>query len=277
MFITGRNLFQKAIIQSGSALGTWSTTSDPLRYAKELAERFNCSQPTPAFPLSTGLLQCLKQVPVETLIRADIRAPKYFSSFGPTVDKRSVLPTDIRRLMSKPGECVFANIRLLLGVTRNEGFIYFSEREVDDGISGDRYHQMLRTYVQNVYSYHRQYIYDILVHQYTAWDRSSDATVLRDSMMELIGDGQQVAPVIEMAQLHARVPNAPTYVYSFNYPTRLDAYPRWAGGIHGDDMAFVFGAPLTDGIDPFPSVYTRSDRFLAETVLRYWTNFIKTG
>jgi len=95
--------------------------------------------------------------------------------------------------------------------------------------------------------------------------------------MELIGDGQYVAPVIEAAQLHARLGGAATYVYSFNYPSRLDAYPRWASGVHGDDLMFVFGAPLTDGVEPFPSVYSRSDRTLAETVLKYWTNFIRTG
>ena len=117
----------------------------------------------------------------------------------------------------------------------------------------------------------------------TCWSTSTrtgtDPTTpaaFRDSMMELIGDGQYVAPVIDTAQLHARL-GAPTYLYSFNYPARLDAYPRWAGGVHGDDLSFVFGAPLTDGIDPFSSIYTRSDKLLAETVLKYWTNFIKTG
>lgn len=58
---------------------------------------------------------------------------------------------------------------------------------------------------------------------------------------------------------------------------RADAYPRWAGGVHGDELMFVFGAPLTDGIYPFPSTYSRSDKALAESVLTYWINFIKTG
>lgn len=117
---------------------------------------------------------------------------------------------------------------------------------------------------------------------------------MRDVVMELLGDGQYVAPLIETAQLHARLGGAPTYLYSFNHPqasspSRPSNYPSpgrdhaggrsvpGGGGAHGDDLMFVFGAPLTDGLEPFPSVYGRADRALSETVLKYWTNFIRTG
>ena len=58
---------------------------------------------------------------------------------------------------------------------------------------------------------------------------------------------------------------------------RIQVHPHLAGGLHGDDLMYVFGAPLTDGIDPFTSTFTRTDKLLAETIMRYWTNFIKTG
>jgi len=88
-----------------------------------------------------------------------------------------------------------------------------------------------------------------------------------------------------------------TYMYCFGYPTRFDVYPRWADGVHGDDLAYVFGAPLAGlgavtaggavpvgwtgaggtSIDPFPSMYTRADRSLSELVMGYWAGFIRTG
>lgn len=41
---------------------------------------------------------------------------------------------------------------------------------------------------------------------------------------------------------------------------------------------YALGAPVGDGIDPFPSVsFSRHDRLVSETVMKYWTNFIKTG
>jgi len=89
-----------------------------------------------------------------------------------------------------------------------------------------------------------------------------------------------VAPAIELAQFHSRhcSDTSSTYVYMFAAPSRLDtSYPRWLHGASDDDLAYVFGAPLTDGVDPFPSGYSRSDRALAEAMLKYWSNFVKTG
>lgn len=48
--------------------------------------------------------------------------------------------------------------------------------------------------------------------------------------------------------------------------------------LHSEDLAYAFGAPLVDGLSPFTSSgFARADRVFSELVLRYWTNFIKTG
>lgn len=48
--------------------------------------------------------------------------------------------------------------------------------------------------------------------------------------------------------------------------------------LRSEDLAYAFGAPLVDGLAPFSaSGFTRADRVFSELVLRYWTNFIKTG
>lgn len=311
---SGRNLFQRAILHSGSALATWSIATDTLRYTKHLAARLNCSDFWDESS-SVRFLQCLKLLPVDDLINVDAvgataapvgvdgggggyvdsspylgSPPRYLTAVGPTIDHRSVLPSVVRDLMTKYSESVFATTQLLLGVTRNEGVVYLTQRELEQGVAGDRMRRTVRTYVQNVFDYHRQSIFDVLLHQYSDWERPastaggglggggrSDPTAARDALTELLGDGQTVAPMVELAQFHARIGGAVTYFYAFNQPPRLDAYPRWAGGVHGDDLAYVFGAPLTDGTDPFPATYTRSDRTLAETTMRYWTNFIRTG
>jgi len=47
---------------------------------------------------------------------------------------------------------------------------------------------------------------------------------------------------------------------------------------YSEDMSYAFGAPITDGLDPFSATsYSRGDKLFSETVLKYWTNFIKTG
>jgi len=48
--------------------------------------------------------------------------------------------------------------------------------------------------------------------------------------------------------------------------------------LHSEDLAYAFGAPLVDGLTPFSaSGFTRADRVFSGLLLRYWTNFIKTG
>ena len=51
-----------------------------------------------------------------------------------------------------------------------------------------------------------------------------------------------------------------------------------AGATYNEDMSYVFGAPITDGLDPFSAAsYSRGEKSFSENVLKYWTNFIKTG
>ncbi|CAH1781719.1 unnamed protein product [Owenia fusiformis] len=265
------NLFKNAILLSGSALTTWAISHDPLHYTKRLADKVNCSH---ALDDSRRLLLCFKDIPYKDLVKAQIKPPKYFTGFGPVVDRRTVLPKDVERLMKKPIS-TFGDSNVLLGVMRNEGFMYFNQDEIEHGITESRKRKIVRTYIRNIYKYHKQKIYDILSHHYTDYERHRDPKAIRDSVMDMLSDGQYVTPMMEVAEYHSRWNN--TYFYGFSYPSRMDSYPRWAGGVDGDDLLYIFGAPLADGIDPFQSVYTRSERMLAEAIMRFWSNFVKTG
>jgi len=148
----GRNLFQRAIIQSGTALGTWSTVADPWTYARRLAEAVNCSLPGLTSPSAVNIMRCFKHVPANELVKPVIRAPKYFSAFGPTVDYRSVLPYNLRKLMSKSSDSVFAGTKLLIGVVKNEGLFYFNQRIIDEGLTSDQLRKVLYKLVRMCFS-----------------------------------------------------------------------------------------------------------------------------
>jgi len=145
--------------------------------------------------------------------------------------------------------------------------------------------------LQNVYDYHRQSIYDIVVHQYSDWDHVTasnwdrtdkhGAAFNRESLAALLGDALVVAPVVAMATFHARHsrPGVATYLYEFNQPVaHPDAYRRWATGTPGDELLYVLGAPLTvKSLQPFQArVYARGERLMSLSVVRYWSNFAKT-
>lgn len=49
------------------------------------------------------------------------------------------------------------------------------------------------------------------------------------------------------------------------------------GTVHGEDLPYVFGAPLVEGFSHFPRNYTKSEVALSEAVMIFWSNFARTG
>jgi neuroligin len=181
-----------------------------LKYTKDLADAVNCSQ---YWGSSDRVVQCLKAKTGDELISADIKAPKYYTAFGPVIDKRSFLPHDVEILMKK-SISVFGDTSIMLGVMKNEGFLYFTQQEVDEGVTELRRDKIIRTYVRNVYKYHRQKIFEILMHHYTDWERPRNPEIIRDNLMELLGDAQMIAPLVQLTHYHASHPGS-TFLYSF--------------------------------------------------------------
>lgn len=49
------------------------------------------------------------------------------------------------------------------------------------------------------------------------------------------------------------------------------------GCIHGEDLPYIFGAPLVGGFNQFPRNYTKSETTLSEIVMLLWANFTRSG
>ncbi|KAJ8956949.1 hypothetical protein NQ318_014369 [Aromia moschata] len=54
-------------------------------------------------------------------------------------------------------------------------------------------------------------------------------------------------------------------------------YWRGRGCIHGEELPYLFGAPLVGGFMHFSRNYTKSEVVLSETTMIYWSNFARTG
>lgn len=74
----------------------------------------------------------------------------------------------------------------MFGITKNEAYSYLKQQEIHKGVSDFRKTQIVRTYVQNVYRYHRQKIYEILDHAYTDWTQTADPMSNRNNVLELL-------------------------------------------------------------------------------------------
>lgn len=266
------------MLLSGSALSRWAIVDDPLRSAARLTASVNCSMAH--LPDHAAVVSCLKAVPADVLSAVTVSSPKYLSPFGPVVDRRTVLASDVDYLMKKATMEApsFEKTALLVGLSNVQDCAsYLGRRETEEGVSFGRRSAFIRTFVQNLFRYHRQKLYDTLDYHYTNWERRRDPQVIRDGLLELLSDGLYLAPAVEMSRYHAVLPDAaPSFVYSFQSP--FGALGWTSGGwSRGSELAFLLGAPLVNGVSPFAAVYTPQEKALAEFGLRCWTNFINFG
>lgn len=126
-----------------------------------------------------------------------------------------------------------------------------------------------------------------VVNEYTDWERTSQHPInTRDAAVAALSDAQFVAPLVHTGDLLAPLPALPgqqksggpkCYFYVFDYQTKDGDYPQRMGSVHGEDLPYVFGAPLVDGFSHFPRNYTKSEVALSEALMVFWSNFARTG
>ncbi|XP_034117843.2 neuroligin-1 isoform X1 [Drosophila albomicans] len=339
-----RGLFHRAILMSGSAYSSWALVDDPVLFAIKLAKEVNCTIPEDLNRHHEQIVDCLREVPLEDLYGADIQAPNFLTSFGPSVDGVVIRPghsnLDIDDLMTRNskrssdgsqsaggngggsgsgsafssssgyfgGSASTANMGghydVLFGVVTGESIWRFSAHDIQNGFEGERRDKIIRTYVRNAYNYHLNEIFYTIVNEYTDWDRTSQHPInTRDTAVAALSDAQFVAPIVRAGDILAAQspppvssstpsgagnvaastlaattqPSGRCYFYVFDYQTKDGDYPQRMGTVHGEDLPYIFGAPLVDGFSHFPQNYTKSETALSEAVMIYWTNFARTG
>ncbi|XP_070143189.1 neuroligin 4-like isoform X3 [Drosophila kikkawai] len=362
-----RGLFHRAILMSGSAYSSWALVEDPVLFAIKLAKEVNCSIPEDINRHHEQIVDCLRDVPLEDLYSADIQAPNFLTSFGPSVDGVVIRPghsnLDIDDLMARnsrrssadsgfqsnaggsggggggngPGSggsggggggggggfgsafgggyaggggagsaSMGGHYDVLFGVVTGESIWRFSAHDIQNGFEGERRDKIIRTYVRNAYNYHLNEIFYTIVNEYTDWDRTSQHPInTRDTAVAALSDAQFVAPIVRAGDILAAnspppvssssptgsaggnaaastsagstLPAGRCYFYVFDYQTKDGDYPQRMGTVHGEDLPYIFGAPLVDGFSHFPQNYTKSETALSEAVMIFWTNFARTG
>ncbi|XP_039599507.1 neuroligin 4 X-linked a isoform X1 [Polypterus senegalus] len=264
------DLFQKAIIQSGTALSSWAVNYQPAKYTRMLAEKVGCNM------LDTSdLVECLRMKNYKELIEQYITPAKYHIAFGPVVDG-DVIPDDPQILMEQ-GE--FLNYDIMLGVNQGEGF-KFVEGIVDseDGVSANDFDFAVSDFVDHLYGYPegKDTLRETIKFMYTDWADKENPETRRKTLVALFTDHQWVAPAVATADLHAQY-GSPTYYYAFYHHCQSDMKPSWADSAHGDEVPYVFGIPMIGPTDLFNCNFSKNDVMLSAVVMTYWTNFAKTG
>lgn len=265
-----QSLVHRALLMSGSALSPWALARDAHAHARHVARALDC-------PVAEeeGLVECLRLRPVGDLLRVPLSVPDHLSAFGPTVDGIVLRaePLELTESLASSGR----RLELMMGVSRFESYFFVSASEEKYGIEADRRDRLLRTLVRNLFSFHQQEIFLTIVNEYTDWTKPFQHPLnILDSTGEAVGDALVVAPLVRTAGLLSRA--APTFLYVFAHQAELSSdYPSRLGCVHGEELAFVFGAPLVAALGHFGRNYSRPEQALAEATVAFWTNFVKFG
>ncbi|XP_046472478.1 neuroligin 3 [Neodiprion pinetum] len=283
-------LFHRGILMSGSALSPWALIRGAAGYAMQVARHLNCSA-VAGDP--QALLRCLRDVPLNALLSTPVQGLAFAPAFGPSIDGVVIDPGDPddqdftlqvdtintlnNILLRKDVVAKLSRYDLMVGVVKSEAYFYLTAENAQYGIEADRRTEILREFVRNTYTYHQPEILATIINEYTDWERPVQHPVnIRDETVEALGDANTVAPATRTADLHSQT-HRNSYLYVFDYQTKFGDYPQRQGCIHGEELPYVFGAPLVGGLAHWPRNYTRAELALSESVILYFTNFARTG
>ena len=97
-----KDLFQKAILMSGSSLSPMSVCKDPKDITLQVTRGLNCSTENSRMLTDVAISRCLKEAPLSDLLKIKLNVPMYTTPFGPIVDG-VVIPDKPLDILSQKG------------------------------------------------------------------------------------------------------------------------------------------------------------------------------
>uniref|UniRef100_A0A1I8IJM9 Carboxylic ester hydrolase n=1 Tax=Macrostomum lignano TaxID=282301 RepID=A0A1I8IJM9_9PLAT len=102
-----------------------------------------------------------------------------------------------------------------------------------------------------------------------------------DALDAMTSDKSFKCPTIEFAEKYAlmlgRNAAHSIWMYSFEQRSELLPLPDWTGVLHGYELDYVFGSPFNERFTGKYYNYTETERQFSDDLMKFWTNFAKTG
>lgn len=268
------SLFQYAIMQSGSSLGTWpvDTAAVALDKAYALSKLVKCGgRETPV----SSIAKCLRNVDAIKLSNLTWSVPDLspiHTPFMATVDGNflSDLPS---KLLSRG---LMKNTSILTGSNLHEGYFFllqkFPQFSPADRVLNKTEFDMA---AQNILRERSDAVQETAKFEYLRTLSSSSqppAPRYRELLQDILGDYLFVCPVVHTAEAFSKYSSA--YLYQFSHRTSANPWPTWMGVLHGYELDHVFGAPLASS---GKHKYDSQEKDLSSKMIAYWTKFAKTG
>ncbi|XP_027794875.2 liver carboxylesterase 1 isoform X4 [Marmota flaviventris] len=269
-----KNLFHRAISESGVALTAALFRKDIKHVAEKVAITAGCKTTT-----SAVMVHCLRQKTEEELLETTLKMnffsldlfgdPRESYPFLPTVVDGVLLPKTPEEILAEKN---FNTVPYMVGINKQEfGWIIpmmmgypLSEGELDQ--------QMATALLWKSYPLVNlsEELTPVATEKYLGG--TDDPVRKKDLFLDLIADVIFGIPSVTVARGH-RDAGAPTYMYEFQYHPSFasDKRPKTVLGDHGDELFSVFGAPfLKEGA-------SEEEINLSRMMMKFWANFARHG
>lgn len=265
-----QDLFQRAVMQSGSPNAYWGTISQTEAWDRSLmlAKLVDCPS-SPAARLEACLQQADPQKVSTKQFEVLTQSSLLSLPFMPHVDG-NFLPDAVDVLLSSGN---FAKKDVMFGLNKDEG-TYFAVYAVP-GFNNTGQSLITRkeflagvTLAMDTAS---DVTRDAAIFHYTDWTDVDNMVKNRDSVCSLVGDQMFICPVLDFAHRLSQHGGKP-FVYLFDHHSSVNPWPEWMGAMHGYEIEFVFGMPLNASLG-----YTKEEVNMTKKFMKHWANFARTG
>ncbi|XP_057566708.1 liver carboxylesterase-like isoform X1 [Hippopotamus amphibius kiboko] len=269
-----KNLFHRAISESGVALTSVLIKKDMKAAVKQIAVLAGCKTTT-----SAVLVHCLRQKTEDELLEitqkmkffaVDLHGdPRESYPFLPAVLDGVLLPKMPEEILA---EKKFNTVPYIVGINKQE-FGWILPNFMGYPLSEGKLDQETATsLLWKSYPFLNipEELAPVATEKYLGG--TDDPDKKKDLFLDLIADGTFGVPSVKVAR-HHRDAGAPTYMYEFQYRPSFSSEmkPKTVIGDHGDELFSVFGAPfLRDGA-------SEEETNLSKMVMRFWANFARNG
>ncbi|XP_039763055.1 neuroligin-1-like [Pararge aegeria] len=268
-----KGVVSRVLLLSGSALGPASLAPDAAQAREHTAQALRCARDAAE---EHWLVSCIRSRPLGALLGVDPPRARFLAGWAPSVPRARDAPGQAPSRALHASE-VFLEVTLAVVVTTTESYQFFSEEDVRHGFEEEHRSRILRTYVRNVYRYHRNEIFAAVRNEYTDWEKPIQHPInIRDATLEALSDAAGAAPALRLAQIHARR-GARTFFAHFAHQSKEADYPQRLGSVSGETLCYFLGLPLVGGLPLSPRNYSRNDVAVSEATVALLAAFAKTG
>uniref|UniRef100_A0A2S2QZ43 Carboxylic ester hydrolase n=1 Tax=Sipha flava TaxID=143950 RepID=A0A2S2QZ43_9HEMI len=270
-----RGLFNRAILQSGSAFCNWAYTENVVQKTKFVANILGCQTNN-----SMDIVRCLLSRPGKSIAESVSYFTQWkgnpFTPFGPTLEFEG----EEKFLPDIPEKLVPYDIPVLVSTTQDEGLIFIALKEFIDELNSN-WDECIPHLLDYNYTISNEYLKTKVAQDIKKFYFGDQmvSTKTMSNIIKMISDRLFGYAISNAAQHIASKNSASVYFHEFgysgNYSILADINPnfdsRGSGVCHGDETMYVISMAGKN-------VHrNEKDTNMMKTMVTIWASFIKNG